>query len=157
MLAESLAVISAANAAIGQVKTMIGHGREIGSMGKQLGAILTAEETLKAEGESKKKSLFARAMGKDHNSFQEFLELDKLREARKEIESMMKIYGRAGLYNDWVKYQVEERKRKKQEAEDRAKARAQLVEIFQIGVAVVVIAVFALGLFYWAYRYRYGA
>ena len=41
MLVETLAVVSAANAAIGQVKTLIGHGREIGSMGKQLGAILT--------------------------------------------------------------------------------------------------------------------
>ena len=156
MLAESLAVISAANVAIGQVKTLIGHGSDISKMGKQLGDILTAEETLKAEGNTKKRSLFSRAMGKDANSFQEFLELDKLREARKEIESMMKIYGRPGLYNDWVKFQVEERKRKKKEAEERARARAQLMEMMQYSVAFIIVGGFAIGLFYWAYRLRYG-
>ena len=91
MIAETLAVVGAANAAIGQVKTLIGHGREISAMGKQLGAILTAEETLKAQGDRKKRSLFARAMGKDSNSFEEFLELDKLKQARKEIESHMRL------------------------------------------------------------------
>jgi hypothetical protein len=52
MLAETLAIVSAANAAISQVKTLIGHGNDISSMGRHLGAILTAEETLKAQGRS---------------------------------------------------------------------------------------------------------
>ena len=91
MLAETLAVVSAANAAIGQVKTLINHGNDISSMGRQLGAILTAEETLLAQGDSKKKSLFSLALGKDNNSFEEFMYLEKIREPRKEIESMMKI------------------------------------------------------------------
>ena len=50
---------SAVNAAIGQVKTLINPGNDISSMGRQLGAILTAEETLLAQGDSKKKSLFS--------------------------------------------------------------------------------------------------
>lgn len=157
MLAESIAVITAANAAIGQVKTMIGHGREIGSMGKQLGAILNAEETLKAQGDVKKKSLFSRAMGKDTDSFEEFLELDRIREARQEIESMMRLYGRPGLYDDWVRYQVEERKRKKEQAVERAKARQKIVEALQIGVVAFITVGFAIGLLYFAYTYRNGA
>lgn len=154
MLAETLTVISAANAAIGQVKTLIGHGKDISGMGKQLGAILTAEETLKAQGESKKRSLFSQAMGKEEDSFEEFLHLDKIKEARKEIESMMRLYGRPGLYNDWVKFQVETRKKKKEEAEARAAAREKLVNIFQWTVATVVVFGAATGLLYWAWLNR---
>ena len=154
MLAETLAVVSAANAAIGQVKQLIGHGNDISSMGRQLGAILTAEETLKAQGESKKKSLFSQAMGKDEDSFEEFMQLDKIREARKEIESMMRLYGRPGLYNDWVTFQVEERKRKKAEAEERAKAREQIVNALQWTIAIVVVFGMAFGLLFWAWANR---
>lgn len=149
-----MAVISAANAAIGQVKTLIGHGKDISGMGKQLGAILTAEETLKAQGESKKRSLFSQALGKNEDSFEEFMQLEKIREARKEIESMMRIYGRAGLYGDWVKFQVEERKRKKEEAEERAKAREKLTNIAQWTFAIVVVFGLSFGLLYWAWVNR---
>lgn len=151
MIAETLAVVGAANAAISQVKTLIGHGREIGSMGKQLGAILTAEETLKAQGDRKKKSLFSAAMGKDENSFEEFLELDKLKQARKEIESHMRLYGRPGLYDDWVKFQAQERVRKREEAEEQAKARAFLMEVFQWGVVIVIVLGGCAGLIWWAW------
>ena len=151
MIAETLAVVGAANAAISQVKTLIGHGREIGSMGKQLGAILTAEETLKAQGDRKKKSLFSAAMGKDENSFEEFLELDKLKQARKEIESHMRLYGRPGLYDDWVKFQAQERVRKREEAEQQAKARAFLMEIFQWFIVIVIVLGGCAGLLWWAW------
>ncbi|MFZ9079170.1 MAG: hypothetical protein ACO23H_11605 [Alphaproteobacteria bacterium] len=151
MIAETLAVIGAANAAIGQVKTLIGHGQDISAMGRQLGAILTAEETLKAQGERKKRGLFAAAMGKDESSFEEFLELDRLKEARKEIESMMRIYGRAGLYQDWVDFQRKERVRKREEAEEQAKARAFLVEVFQWCVVVVIVVGGCAGLIWWAW------
>lgn len=140
--------------AIGQVKTLIGHGKDISGMGKQLGAILTAEETLKAQGESKKRSLFSQALGKDENSFEEFMQLEKIREARKEIESMMRLYGRPGLYGDWVKFQVEERKRKKEEAEARAKAREKLTNIAQWFLAIVIVFGLSFGLLYWAWVNR---
>ena len=151
MIAETLAVIGAANAAIGQVKTLIGHGQDISAMGRQLGAILTAEETLKAQGERKKRSLFSAAMGKDESSFEEFLHLDKLKQARKEIESMMRLYGRPGLYQDWVNFQVEERKRKRQEAEEQAKARAFLVNVFQWCIVVLIVGAGCAGLIWWAW------
>ena len=151
MIAETLAVIGAANAAIGQVKTLIGHGSDISAMGKQLGAILTAEETLKAQGDRKKKSLFSAALGKDENSFEEFLHLDKLKQARKEIESHMRLYGRPGLYDDWVKFQAQERVRKRQEAEEQAKARAFLMEIFQWFIVIAIILTGCAGLIWWAW------
>ncbi len=154
MIAETLAVIGAANAAIGQVKTMIGHGREIGSMGKQLGAILTAEETLKAQGERKSNSIFAKAMGKDTGSFEEFLELDRLREARRELESQMRLYGRPGLYDSWVDYQRKDRIRKREIATEKEAARALLGEIASWVVVALIVSSFCVGLIYWALNYH---
>ena len=153
MIAETLAVISAANAAIGQVKTMIGHGREISSMGKQLGAILTAEETLKAQGERKSNSIFSKAMGKYTNSFEEFLELDRLREARQELESQMRLYGRPGLYDAWVDFQRKDRIRKREMAEEQEAAKAMLIEIASWVAVAVITGLFCTGLVYWAYIY----
>lgn len=154
MIAETLAVIGAANAAISQVKTLIGHGQDISAMGRQLGAILTAEETLKAQGERKKRSLFSAALGKDESSFEEFLHLDKLKQARKEIESHMRLYGRPGLYDDWVKFQAQERVRKREEAEQQAKARAFLMEIFQWFVVIAIVLSGCAGLVWWAWTFR---
>lgn len=153
MLVETLAVVSAANAAIGQVKTLIGHGREINQMGKQLGAILTAEETLKAQGERKKGNIFSKALGKDADSFEEFLELDRLREARKEVESHMRLYGRPGLYDAWVEFQREERIRKREFAKEQAAARAYLVEIGQWAIVVTILVASVTGLIWYAYTY----
>ena len=151
MIAETLAIVSAANAAVGQIKTLIGTGSDITSMGKQLSALLTAEETLKAEGESKKKSLLSMALGRSEDSFDEFMELERIREAKKEIESAMRLFGRPGLYDDWVKWQAQERVRKKQEAEDRAKARAFIANIIQWGIALIVVYGSALGLLWWTW------
>jgi choline dehydrogenase-like flavoprotein len=90
-------------------------------------------------------------MGKDENSFEEFLELDKLKQARKEIESHMRLYGRPGLYDDWVKFQAQERVRKRQEAEEQAKARAFLMEIFQWFIVIVIVLGGCAGLIWWAW------
>lgn len=151
MLAETLALVTAANAAIGQVKTLIAHGSDISSMGKQLGAILTAEETLKAQHNTKKKSLISKAFGSDESSWDTFMEMEKLKEAKAEIESMMRLYGRPGLYDDWVAFQAQERVRKKQEAEEREKARAALMVIFQWILAALAVFGSAFGLLYWVY------
>ena len=97
---------------------------------------------------------FSLALGKDNDSFEEFMHLEKIREARKEIESMMKIYGRPGLYQDWVNYQREERVRKKQEAEHRAKARAFFINLAQWFVTGLVVFGSSFGLLYWAWLTR---
>ena len=118
-------------------------------MGRQLSTIMEAEETLKAQGETKKKSLFRKAMGKSADDMQEFLELEKLKEARKEIESHFRLYGRAGLWNDWLKYEAEARVRKRKEAEEREHARATIMA----GIQWTLAAIFFVGALVWLAYY----
>ena len=42
MLAETIAIVTAANAAISQVKQLARHGKDVASMGKQLSQIMEA-------------------------------------------------------------------------------------------------------------------
>jgi hypothetical protein len=95
------------------------------------------------------------ALGRSEDSFDEFMELERIREAKKEIESAMRLFGRPGLYDDWVKWQAQERVRKKQEAEDRAKARAFIGNIIQWSIAALIIFGSAGGLLWWAWA-NYG-
>jgi len=154
VIAETIALVSAANAAISQVKQLAAHGKDIASMGRQLSTIMEAEETLKAQGETKKKSLFRKAMGKSADDMQEFLELEKLKEARKEIESHFRLYGRPGLWNDWIKYEAEARVRKKQEAEERERARAAIISGLQWTLAVIFFVGVLIWLLYFASNNR---
>ena len=54
MLAENIAIVTAANAAISQVKQLARHGKDVAWMGKQLSQIMEAEETLKPQHEKKR-------------------------------------------------------------------------------------------------------
>jgi len=65
--------------------------------------------------------------------------LEQIKQKRAELESAMKLYGRAGLHSDWVRFQVEARKRRQQEAEERKRKKQQMVEIFLVTVLCAVI------------------
>lgn len=127
MLAETLALVSAANAAFSTVKKFTENGKEIADMAGALGKIMSAEEALKAQGNSKEKSLWRKAFGKSANGIDEFMQLEKIEQQKKELKSIMQLYGRPGLHNDWVIWQGKERVRKKKEAEEKEKARMAIV------------------------------
>jgi choline dehydrogenase-like flavoprotein len=65
----------------------------------------------------------------------------------------MRLYGRPGLYDDWVKFQAQERVRKREEAEEQAKARALLMEIFQWSIVAVIVLGGCAGLIWWAWTF----
>ena len=127
MLAETLALVSAANAAYATVKKFTQNGKEISDMAGALGKIMTAEETLSAQGKSKSKSIWRKAFGKSGDSVEEFMALEKLNEQKKELKSMMQLYGRSGMWADYQKWCGTERVRKKAEAEEKEAARTALV------------------------------
>ena len=99
----------------------------------------------------KKKSQFAQAMGKSADTMEEFLELEKIKQAKAEIKSYFQLYGCPGLWNDWLKYEAQVRLRKKKEAIEREQARAFILNVVQGLIAVFFIFGTAFSLLYWAY------
>ena len=125
-----LAELAAFNAGFAVVKQCIANGRELTDAMNAIGQMVGAKEDLKRRGEKKKKSVLSILGGKTENDFEEFMALEKIRETEKELTSMMRLYGRPGLYDDWVRFQAEARKTRRKEELTQKKQKAKNMEYF---------------------------
>lgn len=146
-----IAELAAFNAAFGVVKAAISNGRDIANCAKQIGDMIGAEEELKQRGAKKKNSMWSALAGKDTNDFEEFMALEKIKEQRKELLTSMQLYGRAGLKDDFLKYEIEARKARRQSAIDAQNQRDKFVEIIVgtilvgAGITILGVVLYAIG------------
>ena len=134
-----LAELAACSAAYSTIKKAIQQGRELVDVGKSIGAFVSAEEDLKAKVEKKKNSVFTKVLVNAGDDFEEFLALDKLKEQKRELESHMRLYGRAGLYDDWVAYQAQMRRQRKEALKIKQKEAEELREMLTWVFIIVVL------------------
>ena len=141
-----LAELAAVNAAFSVVKQFVANGRELSDCFKQISTITNAKEDLKNRHQKKKNSVWSSLSGQTDDDIEEFMALEKIKQAEYELESMIKIYGRAGLWEDWIRFQAEARKRRIKEKDDIRKAAIKRNEYFSyfIGAIVFVVGVYAL-------------
>lgn len=123
-----IAELAAFNAAFGVVKAAINNGRDIASCAQHIGEMIGAEEALQKRGAKKKNSIWASLAGKDTNDFEEFMALEKIKEQRKELLSSLQLYGRAGLKDDFLKFEIEARKKRREDEAKRKENRQKTVE-----------------------------
>ena len=123
-----MAEIAAANAAFAVLKQTVMNGRDLMSAGKAISSLINAEEELRNRGNKKKNSFWRKVGGNEGSDLEEFMALEELKQKRAELESMMRLYGRGGLYDDWVRFQVEARKRRQREIEEAKQKREKAIE-----------------------------
>jgi len=146
-----IAELAAFNAAFGVVKAAINNGRDIASCAKSIGDMIGAEEELKQRGAKKKNSMWATLAGKDTNDFEEFMALEKIKEQRKQLLSSLQLYGRAGLKDDFLRFEIEARKARRAAALEAEHRKHKLVEILVgtilvgAGVAILGVILYAIG------------
>ena len=141
-----LAELAAANAAFAVIKNAISNGRELSQYAGKIGEIVGAKESLQKKVNKKKAA---------HQSidFEEFMALERVKEQEDELKQIMIYCGRPGLWQDWVRFQVEARKARR-EAEEANKKKIQWwIEVTIISVAMI-IGVAALVLFVWWLYHR---
>lgn len=141
-----LAELAAANAAFSVIKNAVSNGRELSQYAGKIGEIVGAKESLQKKVNKKKAA---------HQStdFEEFMALERVKEQEDELKQIMIYCGRPGLWNDWVRFQVEARKARR-EAEEASKKKIQWwIEVTIISVAMIV-GVAALVLFIWWLYHR---
>jgi len=141
-----LAELAAANAAFAVIKNAVSNGRELSQYAGKIGEIVGAKEALQKKVNKKKAT---------HQStdFEEFMALERVKEQEDELKQIMIYCGRPGLWNDWVRFQVEARKARR-EAEEASKKKIQWwIEVTIISVAMI-IGVAALVLFVWWLYHR---
>jgi len=144
-----IAELAAFNAGFAVVKQFVANGRDLGDAMGAIGQMVGAKEELQKRGEKKKKSVLSVLGGKTENDFEEFMALEKIKQIEKELESMMKLYGRAGLWNDWMRYQAEARKRRRQQALEEQRRKEQMWEYIGWFFAATIVLAGFVGMFLW--------
>lgn len=141
-----LAELAAANAAFAVIKNAVSNGRELSQYAGKIGEIVGAKESLQKKVNKKKAA---------HQStdFEEFMALERVKEQEDELKQIMIYCGRPGLWDDWVRFQVEARKARR-EAEEASRKKIQWwIEVTFISVAMIV-GIAALALFVWWLYHR---
>jgi hypothetical protein len=127
-----------ANQCFDVLKKTVMNGRDIMTAGKAISKFVQAEEELQARGNAKKNSIWRRIGGSDGSDLEEFMALEQIAAKKAELRSMMQLYGRGGMYNDFVRFQAEQRKKRQEAIEDQRKRRQRLVHGVLATVAIIV-------------------
>lgn len=124
-----LAEIAAANAAFAIIKKAVENGSEIAKVGKSIADFTNAKDAVQKKAQAKGSNLDG-----SKSDLEEFLALDQLKRKEAELRSMMQLYGRAGMYPDYVKFCAEAR-RNRQEAKAEARRKAlKLQDSIMLGI-----------------------
>jgi hypothetical protein len=125
---KMIAELAAFNAAFGVVKEFVANGRDLSDCFGFIGQMTTAKEDLKLKADK-------RGFTSDA---EEFAALEQIKQAEDQLRELMQYYGRAGLWEDFVKFQAEARKARLEERNERVKKINQRMEYASIIVACAI-------------------
>jgi len=130
-----LAELAVANAAFAVIKEAVANSGDIMAAGESLFKYFDTKAEIQKKASAKG--------GSDRGDLEEFMALEKLKKQEEELREMMIYQGRAGLWTDWLKFQLEAKK--KREAAEREKVlRKQRIigrikDVFMIILIVVLL------------------
>lgn len=100
--------LAAANAAFAVIKEAVQNSGDIMNAGQALFDYFDNKNAIQKKANAKG--------GSDRGDLEEFMALEKLKKQEEELREMMIYQGRAGLWTDWLKFQLEAKK-KREDAE----------------------------------------
>lgn len=109
-----LAEIAAANAAFAVIKEALNNGGELAAVGAKLGEYFGLKSDIQK---------------KAQKGSEDFWALEKIKQEEEQLKEMLIYQGRAGLWEDWLRFQADEKKRRDQEAKDLKAKQAKRREI----------------------------
>jgi hypothetical protein len=131
-----LAELAIANAAFSVIKEAVQNSGDIMAAGESLFKYFDTKAEIQKKASAKG--------GSDRGDLEEFMALEKLKKQEEELREMMIYQGRAGLWTDWLKFQLEAKK--KREAAEREKVLRKQRIIGRIkDTAMIILIVVLLG------------
>lgn len=124
-----LAELAAFNTAYATIKAAVSNGRELSSCVKQIGVVVGAKADLQERASKRRNGFMAKLKGQTANDLEEFMALERIKEAEDQLQQMMIYAGRPGLWSDWQRFQVQARKDRIRAREEAKKAREKLIEV----------------------------
>ena len=131
-----LAELAVANAAFAVIKEAVANSGDIMQAGQSLFKYFDTKADIQKKASAKG--------GSDRGDLEEFMALEQLKKQEEELREMMIYQGRAGLWTDWLKFQLEAKK--KREAAEREKVLRKQRIIGRIkDIAMIILIVVLLG------------
>lgn len=132
-----LAELAACNAAFGVIKQAVANGKSIADCGEFVANFVNGKAELEKKLHKKRNRLFG---GSADHDLEEFMALEKIKQNEQELKEFMMLYGRWHLWDDWLRFQADQRKKRQEEEKKRKK------RIHDIVVGTLVTVLIILGL-----------
>ena len=132
-----LAELAAANAAFNVIKAALANGKELSALGGRVFDYFDNKAKIQEKATSK-------GGGSD---MEEFMALEQLKAQEEHLRESMVYAGRAGMWDDWVKFQAQAARRRREQKEAAARAvivrkakMERLIEYIAVGIATMILA-----------------
>jgi len=143
-----IAELAAANAAFAVIKAAVANGGEIMAAGGKLIEYFDCKAAIQKKANEKAGDRPTDGRG----DLEEFMALEQLKKQEEELQRMMIYHGRAGMWDDWLKFQAESARRRaeaKRQAERKEQLRRQRAQHILEVTVVSIASAFALALTLW--------
>ena len=130
-----LAELAVANAAFAVIKEAVANSGDIMAAGESLFKYFDTKAEIQKKASSKG--------GSDRGDLEEFMALERLKKQEEELREMMIYQGRAGLWTDWLKFQLEAKKKREAAERERILKKQRIIQrikdVFMIILVVVLL------------------
>jgi hypothetical protein len=138
-----LAELAIANAAFAVIKEAVQNSGDIMNAGQALFDYFDTKSVIQKKANEK---------GEGKSDLEEFMALEQLKKQEAELKQIMIYQGRAGMWQDWLKFQVEARQRREEAEKERvrlevAKRQKRLEYLMNVVYTAVIFA--SLYVLYW--------
>ena len=128
--------LAAANAAFAVIKEAVQNSGDLMAAGESLFKFFDSKAELQKKAQS--------SNGSDRGDLEAFMALEQIKKQEESLKEMMIYQGRAGLWTDWLKFQLDAKKRR--EAVEREKVLKKQRFIGRIkDVAMIILVIVLLG------------
>ena len=124
--------LAAANAAFAVIKEAVQNSGDIMAAGESLFKYFDSKAEIQKRASAKG--------GSDRGDLEEFMALEQLKKQEEELREMMIYQGRAGLWTDWLKFQLEAKKKREAAEREKVLKRQRMIDrIKDIGMIILII------------------
>ena len=124
--------LAAANAAFAVIKEAVQNSGDIMNAGQALFQYFDNKAEIQKKAAAKG--------GSDRGDLEEFMALEKLKQQEEELREMMIYQGRAGLWTDWLKFQLDAKKRREEAERQKFLKKQRIIQrIKDIGMIILIV------------------
>ena len=128
--------LAAANAAFAVIKEAVQNSGDLMAAGESLFKFFDSKAELQKKAQS--------SNGSDRGDLEAFMALEQLKKQEEELKEMMIYQGRAGLWTDWLKFQLEAKKKREAAERERVLKRQRLIDRIK-DIGMIILAIVLLG------------